>query len=87
MDLLLVFSLIHSNLLDMADDRIHDKTHEDSDSESGESDAEESFSKIEIDASKLTPLSPEVISKQVCIVFIQLHVLSLLMVFYRQRLT
>ena len=55
-----------SHLLDMTDDRIHDKAHEDSDSESVESDVEETFTKIDVDPSKLTPLSPEVISKQVC---------------------
>ena len=39
--------------------------HDGSDSEGEESDEEEAIPQVEIDASKLTPLSPEVISKQV----------------------
>lgn len=39
--------------------------HDGSDSEGEESDEEEAIPQVEIDPSKLTPLSPEVISKQV----------------------
>lgn len=49
------------------DEKPH-KIHEDFDSEGEESDAEETVANIDIDPSKLTPLSPEVISKQVRIV-------------------
>lgn len=59
----------------MADDRIHDKTHADSDSDSGESDIEDDITKVDVDPSKLTPLSPEVISKQVCTDFVYLCIL------------
>ena len=40
------------------------KHHDESDSE--EEDGVETFPELDIDVSKLTPLSPEVISKQVC---------------------
>ena len=40
------------------------KTYEDSDSEGEEEDTNPVVPKIDIDTSKLTPLSPEVISKQ-----------------------
>ena len=49
----------------MAGDETRQKPHDDSDSESEDEDAQESFPAIDIDPSKLTPLSPEVISKQV----------------------
>ena len=46
------------------------KPHDDADSDS-EEEVEEQFQKVDIDASKLTPLSPEVISKQVrCIALV-----------------
>jgi len=41
------------------------KQHADSDSDTEEEDVVETIQKVEIDPSKLTPLSPEVISKQV----------------------
>ena len=47
----------------MPGDETRRKTHEESDSED-ESDTEQ-IVKVDIDPSKLTPLSPEVISKQV----------------------
>jgi hypothetical protein len=57
---------IESDLLsNMAIKDIPPKTHEDSDSDSDEEEIVPVFPKIEIDPSKLTPLSPEVISKQV----------------------
>jgi translation initiation factor 2 subunit 3 len=40
------------------------KLHDDGDSDS-EVEEEEDITKVEVDATKLTPLSPEVISKQV----------------------
>lgn len=51
----------------MSGDETLQKHHE-SDSESEDEDVEETQTvpMIEIDATKLTPLSPEVISKQVC---------------------
>lgn len=48
----------------MSGDETLQKTHEESDSEE-EEEVEEVVPSIEIDPSKLTPLSPEVISKQV----------------------
>jgi translation initiation factor 2 subunit 3 len=48
----------------MAGDETLQKEHEDSGSEE-EEDVAEIIPKVEIDPSKLTPLSPEVISKQV----------------------
>jgi translation initiation factor 2 subunit 3 len=48
---------------------IHEKLHEDSDSEGEEdSDLDNAMPKIDIDPSKLTPLSPEVISKQASVI-------------------
>jgi translation initiation factor 2 subunit 3 len=47
----------------MPTDEILRKSHEESDSE--EDEELETVSKVDIDVSKLTPLSPEVISKQV----------------------
>lgn len=45
------------------------KQHDDSDSEEEEEEEEEKIPTVDIDPSTLTPLSPEVISKQVtCIV-------------------
>lgn len=49
--------------------------HDGSDSEGEESDEEEVVPQVEIDASKLTPLSPEVISKQVSRTSIIQHLL------------
>lgn len=49
----------------MAGDETREKNHEESDSESEDEDVQEAFPSIDIDPSKLTPLSPEVISKQV----------------------
>lgn len=49
----------------MAGDETRQKPHTDSDSESEDEDIPEVFPELEIDPSKLTPLSPEVISKQV----------------------
>ena len=48
------------------DDKLR-KDHEESDSEEEEEEEEEveTVAKVDIDVSKLTPLSPEVISKQV----------------------
>ena len=58
------------------------KPHDDADSDS-EEEVEEQFQKVDIDASKLTPLSPEVISKQVCCIvlvlgmfFVSYHILG-----------
>jgi translation initiation factor 2 subunit 3 len=41
--------------------------HDESDSEGEEEDVKDAIPNIDIDASKLTPLSPEVISKQVSV--------------------
>ena len=49
----------------MAGDETRRKTRDDSDSEDESED--EQIVKVDIDPSKLTPLSPEVISKQVSI--------------------
>jgi ribosome maturation protein Sdo1 len=49
----------------MADEETRQKREEESESEEEEEDVVETIPKIEIDPSKLTPLSPEVISKQV----------------------
>ncbi len=50
----------------MPGDETRKKIHDDSDSESEEEEEiQEAIPIIEIDPSKLTPLSPEVISKQV----------------------
>jgi len=46
------------------DDKLR-KDHEESDSEEEEEEEVETVAKIDVDVSKLTPLSPEVISKQV----------------------
>ncbi|CCM05906.1 uncharacterized protein FIBRA_08144 [Fibroporia radiculosa] len=52
----------------MPGDETAQKLHDGSDSEAEESDAEEEvIAKVDIDPSKLTPLSPEVISKQATI--------------------
>lgn len=53
----------------MAGDETRQKTHDESDSESEEEDVLDNIPKVDIDASKLTPLSPEVISKQVRNIF------------------
>ena len=55
----------------MPGDETRQKTHDESDSESEDEDAgaPEAVAQVDIDPSKLTPLSPEVISKQVCICF------------------
>lgn len=49
----------------MAGDETREKNHEESDSESEDEEVQEVYPSIDIDPSKLTPLSPEVISKQV----------------------
>ena len=49
----------------MPGDETLKKTHDESDSESEDEEVVETVPKIDIDPSKLTPLSPEVISKQV----------------------
>ena len=49
----------------MPGDETRQKNHEESDSESEDEEVQEVFPAIDIDPSKLTPLSPEVISKQV----------------------
>ena len=49
----------------MPGDETLKKTHDESGSESEEEEIVEAVPKIEIDPSTLTPLSPEVISKQV----------------------
>jgi translation initiation factor 2 subunit 3 len=49
----------------MATEETRQKRDEESDSEEEEDDVVETTPKIDIDPSKLTPLSPEVISKQV----------------------
>lgn len=49
----------------MATEQTPRKRDEESDSEDEEDDVVEIIPKVEIDPSKLTPLSPEVISKQV----------------------
>lgn len=46
------------------DDKLR-KDHEESDSEEEEEEEVETVAKVDVDVSKLTPLSPEVISKQV----------------------
>jgi translation initiation factor 2 subunit 3 len=51
----------------MPGDETLQKSHEESDSEE-EEDVVDSIPKVEIDPSTLTPLSPEVISKQVRII-------------------
>ena len=53
----------------MPGDETRQKTHDDSDSESEDEDVLDSIPKVDIDATKLTPLSPEVISKQVRTLF------------------
>lgn len=60
------------------------KHNDGSDSEGEESDVEETFAQIDIDPSKLTPLSPEVISKQVCLpsYTLMLHFLTRLSGYY-----
>lgn len=49
----------------MPGDETRQKTHDESDSESEDEDVADNFPKFEVDVTKLTPLSPEVISKQV----------------------
>ena len=49
----------------MPGDETRQKTHEESDSESEDEDVLDNIPKVDIDASKLTPLSPEVIWKPV----------------------
>jgi translation initiation factor 2 subunit 3 len=49
----------------MPGDETLQKSHDDSESEEEEDDVLEAVPKVEIDPSTLTPLSPEVISKQV----------------------
>lgn len=49
----------------MTDEETRQKRDEESESEEEEEDIVETIPKVEIDPSKLTPLSPEVISKQV----------------------
>jgi len=49
----------------MSDEETLQKHHEESDSEEEEEDQLEDVPSIDIDVTKLTPLSPEVISKQV----------------------
>lgn len=49
----------------MPGDETRQKTHDGSDSESEDEEFVDVVPKIDIDPSKLTPLSPEVISKQV----------------------
>ena len=49
----------------MPGDETRQKTHDESDSESEDEDGLDNIPKVEIDPSTLTPLSPEVISKQV----------------------
>lgn len=49
----------------MPGDETRQKTHDGSDSESEDEDIVDNMPKVDIDPSKLTPLSPEVISKQV----------------------
>lgn len=49
----------------MSDEETLQKHHEESDSEEEEEDQLEDVPDIDIDVTKLTPLSPEVISKQV----------------------
>jgi translation initiation factor 2 subunit 3 len=49
----------------MPGDETRQKTHDESDSESEEEDVLDNIPKVDIDVTKLTPLSPEVISKQV----------------------
>ena len=49
----------------MPGDETRQKTHDESDSESEDEDVLDNIPKVDIDVTKLTPLSPEVISKQV----------------------
>ena len=49
----------------MPGDETRQKTHDDSDSEPEDEGVADNVPKVDIDPSKLTPLSPEVISKQV----------------------
>ncbi len=49
----------------MPGDETLQKHQEDSDSDAEDDDVADAIPKIEVDPSKLTPLSPEVISKQV----------------------
>lgn len=49
----------------MPGDETRQKDHEESGSEDEEDDVEEEIQKVDIDVTKLTALSPEVISKQV----------------------
>lgn len=53
----------------MPGDETLQKHHDESESESEDEEVVENIPKIEVDVTKLTPLSPEVISKQVSIVF------------------
>ena len=51
----------------MSGDETLQKRNDESDSEEEEDDVEEQISVVDVDISKLHPLSPEVISKQVCV--------------------
>lgn len=53
----------------MPGEETRQKNHDNSDSESEDEDTVEAVPKVDIDPSTLTPLSPQVISKQVCILF------------------
>ena len=57
----------------MPGDETLQKNHDDSESEEEDDDAVEAVPKVEIDPSTLTPLSPEVISKQVRIMWYTEH--------------
>jgi translation initiation factor 2 subunit 3 len=51
----------------MSGDETLQKRHDESDSEDEEDEVEEQIPVVDVDISKLHPLSPEVISKQVCV--------------------
>lgn len=53
----------------MSDEETHQKRHDESDSEDSDDEVED-VPKIDVDPSTLTPLSPEVISKQVRSLFL-----------------
>lgn len=65
MKLQVISILDHLSFHKMSGDETRQKTHDESDSESEDEEALDNIPKVEIDPSKLTPLSPEVISKQV----------------------
>lgn len=50
----------------MSDEETLQKRHDESDSEESDDEVED-VPKVDVDPSTLTPLSPEVISKQVCL--------------------